>query len=216
MPDRPTLSATTREVTGKKVARLRRQGRLPGVVYGHGRESTPVTIDAHELAQLRRHTAASALVDLSLDGKRAVPVIIHAVQLDRVHHHPLHVDLFAVRMSEELVVDVPLVGTGEAPAEKLGGTLVHQVTSLKVKALPASLPESLHYDLGALVDYDASVTIADISLPEGVALVHADPGETVAKVLAPRVAEVTPEEEAPAAEAAAEATPAESGETAEA
>jgi large subunit ribosomal protein L25 len=211
MPDRPTLSATSRDVVGKKVARLRRAGRVPGVVYGHGRESTPVSIDAHELALLRRRTGASSLVDLAVDGNRAVPVIIHGVQLDRVTHRPLHVDLFAVRMSEELVVDVPLVGSGEAPAVVAGGTLVHQLSSLKVKVLPANMPESITYDLSVLVDYDATVTVADLALPDGVALAHADAGEVVARVLPPRVAETQPgglDEVEGAAEAVAAEAPA--------
>jgi len=211
MPDRPTLTATSREVVGKKVAQLRRAGLVPGVVFGHGRESTPVSIDAHELSQLRRHTGASSLVDLTVDDKRAVPVIIHGVQLDPISHRTLHVDLFAVRMSEELVVDVALVASGEAPAVAAGGTLVHQLSSLKVKVLPANMPESLTYDLGSLVDFDATITVADLVLPDGVALASADPSEVVARVLPPRVVEAaagaTDEaqgaEEAPATESAA-------------
>lgn len=211
MPDRPTLTATRRDVVGKKVARLRREGRVPGVVYGHGRESTPVSIDAHELSVLRRHTGASSLVDLTVDGDRAVPVIVHGVQLHPITHRPLHVDLFAVRMSEELVVEVPLVGAGEAPAVVAGGTLVHQLSSLKVKVLPANMPESITYDLAVLVDYDATVTVGDLALPEGVALAGADPSEVVARVLQPRVAETFaggPEEAEDTAEAPAAETPA--------
>jgi large subunit ribosomal protein L25 len=211
MPDRPILAATGRDILGKNVARLRQQGRLPAVVYGHGLESRPVSIDAHEFDALRRHTGASSLVDLAVDGKRAVPVIVHGVQLDRITHRPLHVDLFAVRMSEELLVDVPLIGSGEAPAVAAGGTLVHQMSSLKVKVLPANMPESITYDLTVLADYDATVTVADLTLPDGVAIAHADPGEVVARVLPPRVAETQPggldeaegTAEAPAAEAEA-------------
>lgn len=210
MPDRPTLSATSRDVVGKKVATLRRAGRVPAVVFGHGRESTPVSIDAHELSLLRRHTGASSLVDLTVDGKRPVPVIIHGVQVDPITRRTLHVDLFAVRMSEELVVDVPLIGTGEAPAVAAGGTLVHQLMSLKVKVLPANMPESLTYDLGALVDYDASITVADLALPDGVALAGTDPSEVVSRVLPPRVLEPVPGEES-----ALETEAAEAGEAAE-
>jgi large subunit ribosomal protein L25 len=207
MPDRPTLTATSREVVGKKVAQLRRAGLVPGVVFGHGRESTPVSIDAHELSRLRRRTGASSLVDLTVDDKRAVPVIIHGVQLDKITRRPLHVDLFAVRMSEELVVDVALVPSGEAPAVAAGGTLVHQLSSLKVKVLPANMPESLTYDLAALVDYDATITVSDLVLPDGVALAHSDPGEVVARVLPPRVVEPVPgaTDEAPAGDEAAAA-----------
>jgi len=207
MSDRPRLAAASRTVTGKKVATLRRAGQLPAVVYGHGTESEPVSIDAHEFDLLRRHVGASTLVDLAVDGKKARPVIVHGVQVDILTRRPIHLDLFAVRMTEELTVEVQLVGTGVAPATESGGTLVHPVQSVKVRALPDNLPETLTYDLSVLTDYDATITVADIVVPEGVTI-QADDAEVIARVLAPRVEEVvaaTDEgaEEAPAAEEAA-------------
>jgi len=85
---------------GKAVAQLRRDGRLPAVVFGHGVESTPVTLDAHDFDRLRRHLGANALVDLAIDGKKARPVLIHGVQVHRVTQRPIHADLFVVKMTE--------------------------------------------------------------------------------------------------------------------
>lgn len=218
MPDRPRLAATSRTVTGKKVARLRRDGRLPAVVFGHGTSSESVSLDTHEFDVLRRHAAGSALIDLSVDGGRARPVLVHGVQVHPVSRRPLHVDLFAVRMSEELTVEIPVVGTGVAPATELGGTLVHPVTTVKVRALPGNLPESLHYDLAPLTGYDVSVTVADLEVPEGVHVL-AEPADVIARVLPPRVEEAPAAEEAEeaeGAEAAAGETAAETGETGEA
>ena len=113
---RPTLAAEPRDVLGKKVARLRRAGRLPGVVFGHGLDSTAVTVDAHDFELLRRRVGPNALVDLSVDGKGAQPVLVHGVQVHPVTRRPLHVDLFLVRMTEELIVDVPLVPIGDSSA----------------------------------------------------------------------------------------------------
>ena len=84
---RATLAAEHRDVTGKKVATLRRAGRLPAVVYGHGVDSDSVSIDAHEFEQLRRHVGPNALVDLSVDGKKAQPVLVSAVQVHPVNRH---------------------------------------------------------------------------------------------------------------------------------
>src|SRR3954471_15346785 len=84
MPDRPRLAAASRTVIGKKVAHLRREGRLPAVVYGHGVDSESVSVDAHEFELLNRRTAASTLVDLSVDGGRSRPVLVHAIQV-----HPI-------------------------------------------------------------------------------------------------------------------------------
>ena len=208
MADRPALAAERRTVTGKAVARLRKEGRLPAVVYGHGTESEPVTVDAHDFDLLRRRTGASTLVDLKVEGGTARPVLVHGIQYHPVTRRPLHVDLFAVRMTEELVVEVQLVGTGLAPATETGGTLMHPTSSVRVRALPANLPDTLTYDLSSLTDYDATITIADLVAPEGVTI-QGDPTEVIARVLAPRVEEEVVAEgeaaEGEAAEAAAEA-----------
>jgi large subunit ribosomal protein L25 len=204
MSDRLRLAATSRTVTGKAVARLRRDGRLPAVVYGHGVASQSVSLDTHEFEVLRRRSGASTLIDLTVDEHKARPVLVYSVQVHPVNRRPLHVDLFAVRMTEELTVEVPLVGTGTAPASEAGGTLVHPVSTVKVRALPAKLPESIHYDLAALTSYDVTITVADLVAPEGVTI-QADPADVIARVLAPRVEEapVVGEAEAAATEAAA-------------
>src|SRR6185295_803101 len=122
---RPSLTAEPRELTGKKVSALRHAGRLPGVVYGHGVDSENVSIDAHEFELLRRHVGQNALIDLSIHGKSSRPVLVQGVQVHPVNRRPLHVDLFLVRMTEELTVDVPLVATGTSLAiENEGGTLL--------------------------------------------------------------------------------------------
>jgi large subunit ribosomal protein L25 len=212
MADRPALAAERRTVTGKAVSRLRKDGRLPGVVYGHGTDSEPLTLDAHEFEQLRKHAGASTLVDLKVEGGKARPVLISSIQVHPVNRRPLHVDLFAVRMTEELTVEVQLIGTGAAAAVENGGTLVHPTSSVKVRALPANLPDSLSYDLSPLTDFDTTITVADLVAPEGVTI-QADPAEVIARVLAPRVEEAATAAEGVegAAEGAAEGEPAEGG-----
>jgi large subunit ribosomal protein L25 len=202
MSDRPTLAATSRTVVGKGVAHLRKEGRLPAVVFGHGTESEPVTLDAHEFDLLRRHVGASTLVDLSVDGKKSRPVILHGTQMHKVTHRPIHVDLFAVRMTQELTAEVPLVGDGVAPALAGGGTLVHPTSVVKVRALPGNLPEALHYDLGVIVNYDTVITIGDLAVPADV-VIQADASEVIARVLAPRVEEAGTVAEAAPVEAPA-------------
>ncbi len=203
MPNRPSLAAASRTVTGKKVARLRDEGLLPAVVYGHGTASEPVTVDAHEFDLLRRRVGASTLVDLAVDGKKSRPVIVHGIQVHPISRRPIHIDLFAVRMTEELTVEVQLIGSGSAPAAETGGTLVHPVQSVKVRALPDNLPETLHYELSSLVDFESTITVADLVVPEGVAI-QADPSEVIARVLPPRV-EVEEVEEVEAVEGEEEA-----------
>ena len=184
---RPSLAAEPREIVGKKVASLRRDGRLPAVVFGHGIDSTSVSVDTHDFEQLRRHTGPNALVDLSVGGKKAQPVLIHGVQVHPVTRRPLHIDLFLVRMTEELTVDVPLVPTGTSVAVvDEGGTLLHNIESVKVKALPDHLPQSIEYSIESLVDFDATIHVRDLDIPGDVTLLT-DPDEVIAKVQAPRV-----------------------------
>ncbi|HXI45234.1 MAG TPA: 50S ribosomal protein L25 [Candidatus Acidoferrales bacterium] len=194
---RPTLSATHRSVTGKKVAALRRDGKIPAVVYGREVASDSLTIDAKEFETLRRHAGATTLVDLSIEGKKPTPVLVHSVQTHPVTRHPLHVDLYLVRMTEELTIDVSLVSEGTSPAVvDLGGTLNHALEHVRVKALPSDLPASIHYSIDGLATFEDLIHVSDLAIPAGVTLLT-DPGEVVARILPPRVEEV----EAPAAEA---------------
>jgi large subunit ribosomal protein L25 len=211
---RPSLAAEPRDVTGKKVAVLRRAGRLPGVVFGHGISSENVSVDAHDFELLRRNAGQNALIDLSVHGKAARPVLVHGVQVHPVHRRPLHVDLFLVRMTEELIVDVPLVATGTSLAiENLNGTLLHPIESVRVRALPDHLPQSIEYSIDGLVDFDAVVKVSDLEIPDDVTLLT-DAEEIVAKVLASRLQTEVEAEKAEEAEAAAEAAEAGEGEAA--
>ncbi len=210
---RPTLAATHRDVTGKKVAVMRRAGRLPAVVFGHGHASQSLSLDTHDFELLQRRIGQNALVDLSVDGKKSTPVLIHGVQRDPVHRRMLHVDLFAVRMTEELTVDVPLVFVGESYAiDKLGGTLLHMIESVKIRALPDHLPQAIEVAIDGLIDFEATIHVRDLTIPADATLLT-DLDETVARVQQPRVEEVeapvegvgegAPEGEAAEGEAAA-------------
>ncbi len=195
--DRPTLAATERTVTGKKVAHLRREGRLPAVIFGRGLESSSVSVDTHEFELLRRRAGANTLIDLSVDGGKAAPVLVHGVQTSVITRRPLHVDLFVVRMTEELTVDVPLVSEGESDAvENGGGTLLHVMENVRVRALPDHLPQSIHYSIASLATFDDLIHVSDLEIPSDATLLN-DPTEVVARVLPPRV-----EEEPVVAEAA--------------
>jgi large subunit ribosomal protein L25 len=210
---RPTLAAEHREITGKAVNRLRKAGRLPAVVYGHGVESTNLSVDTHDFELLRRRTGPNALVDLSVDGKKAKPVLIHGVQVHPVDRRIVHVDLFLVRMTEEMTVDVPLVPVGVSAAiDVAGGTLIHMTETVRVKALPDHLPQSIEYAIDGLVDFDTAIYVRELTVPDDVTLLT-DGDDIVAKVQAPRVEEVAVPAEA-AAEEGAEAADGESAEAA--
>jgi large subunit ribosomal protein L25 len=227
---RPKLSARPRDVRGKHVAQLRRDGVLPAVVYGAGVESQSISIDAHEFELLHRAAGRNALIDLSIegDGAKATPVLLQAIQEHPVSRHPLHVDLLVVNLEEERTVDVPIAFVGESEAvDKQGGVLLHMRDAVQVRAKPDNLPSAIEIDISPLVDFDAVLHVSDLVIPEGVTLIT-DPHEAVARVQPPRVeeepvvaeveaeGEAAPEGEgeaegAPAAEGAAEGGAAETG-----
>jgi large subunit ribosomal protein L25 len=208
MPDRPELTVQRRHVTGKRVARLRRQGIVPAVIYGHDHASEPVQVDARAFEQLRRRVGRNALVDLHVENGRPSPVLVHAVQEHPVNRHVLHVDFLLVRMTEELTVDVPIALTGTSDAvEKLGGTLLHLVDRVKVRALPADLPDVLELDVAPLRSFDEVLHVRDLPVPPRVTVLT-DPEEPIGRVQPPRVEE---EVVAAAGVEAAEAAGAEPG-----
>lgn len=209
--DRPTLAALPRTEMGKATSHLRKAGRIPAVVFGHG-ESMSVSVDEHEFQLLRRRAGANALIDLEIEGDRTTPVVINGVQLHRVHRTPLHVDLFRVKMTEDMTVDVVVHGIGESEAvTKEGGTLLHAVDHVRVRARPDRLPKFIEVDITTLASFDSVIAVRDLPVPAGATILN-DPDEVIFRVLAPRVVEVEPGAEA---EVAAPAVPAEAGAPAE-
>jgi large subunit ribosomal protein L25 len=200
----------SRDVTGKHVQHLRRNGKLPAVVFGNGVPSSNVTLDAHDFELIRKHSGANTLFDLQVDGGRATPTLVRGVQIHPVTRRPLHVDLFAVRMNEEMVVDVPIVAVGESPAITHGGGTLNHIDSVKVRALPDHLPQAIEVSIEGLRTWEDAIHARDLAIPSDVTLVT-DLDEVIARVLAPRVEEVA---EVVELEAAAPAKAAEADESA--
>ena len=200
--DSISLSARPRSETGRHVHTLRREGAVPAVLYGHKVAPQALVIDAKEMERTWHHAGKTHLVDVHVEGhKGARKALIKDLQFHPRSGHMLHVDLFAVNLREKITSDVPVIVVGESPAvqQKLGQ--VQQVVStLRVESLPADLPAQLTVDISGLTEVDQGITIGEIEVPKGVALVHAEPSETVVKIAAVRVRE----EAAPEAEAAAE------------
>lgn len=186
MSERALLKAERRTVTGKKVKQLRRQGKLPGVVYGKVVEAPiPVVLDYKEAARVLRGATGSEILDLELEGQ-TLPVLVREKQKDFIKGTLLHVDFQAVSMTETIWAEVPIELEGEAPAVKnYGAVLVHNLDVLEVQALPGDLPERIVIDLGRLEEIGDMITVADLVLPSSVK-VMADPDEPIVVATAPR------------------------------
>jgi large subunit ribosomal protein L25 len=214
------LTAEPRAVRGKKVASLRRAGRVPAVVYGAGVESEAISLDLHEFELLQRHTGRNAVLDLTVTGDgKARPVLLHEIQVHPISRKALHVDLLVVNLQEEMTVDVPLHPIGESPAvDKMGGVLLHLSERISVRAKPDDLPSAIEIDVTPLDSFEAVLHASDLQMPDGVTLLT-DPAEALLRVQPPRIeeeaipAEAAEAGEAPAGEAESAAEPTAEGST---
>jgi large subunit ribosomal protein L25 len=220
--ERLTLQARRREERGSsRVRRLRLAGLVPGVVYGRGREPVAVAVDARALRDaLHTHAGRNVLIDLVVGDGDGQPttVMVKEIQRDIFRRDVIHVDFHAIDLAQTLQVRVPLVFAGQPAGVASGGVLDIHLREVEVECLPTAIPDQLEVDVSGLGVGD-SIHARDLRLPSGVALVT-PPGETVASVVQPRVAEEAPPAaaEAPAADAAgaapaAEARPADQSRT---
>jgi large subunit ribosomal protein L25 len=199
------LAATVRNGTGKGAARsVRRENRVPGVIYGGGEAAQPISLDYKTLNQLiYAGHFLTTIFELDVDGK-VERVIPRDYQLDVVKDTPLHVDFLRLKPGSSLRVDVPVhvVGMESSPGIKMGGTLniVRHTIELRVPA--DNIPEAITVDISKAGIND-SIHISSITLPEGCKPIIADRDFTMVTIAPPAKAEETPAAAAAAAPAAA-------------
>lgn len=176
MGDKITLKVDERDVRGKKVAQLRRQGLTPGVVYGPGMEPVAVQVPEGELKKVV--AAAGKHTPVHLTGKTRRIAMIKDADIDPTRNAIRHISFHAVRADQLVVAEVPihLTDQGESEAEKAGLIILQNLDHLEVKALPMDLPEALELSVLSLTEDGQKLTVGDITLPSGVELVEHDTG----------------------------------------
>jgi large subunit ribosomal protein L25 len=208
------LKVTERKVLGKQVKKLRRDGILPCNIYGKGIKSTAVQVPQKDFDAVYKEAGETGLVDIEL-GEKVTPVLIHNMQKD-FRGNVLHADFFQVNLKEKVKTMIPLeiVGEPKAVLDKIG-LLMNILSEVEVEALPAELPENIEVNVEHLANIDDQITVADLKVPEGVAvLTEADQviskiGELVTKEAAAEAAAEEAAAEAAKEETGAEGTPAE-------
>src|SRR3989344_4219414 len=199
--------------------KLRKQSKIPAVVYGHGSENRSIVLDYRAFEKLYNSAGTSSLADLAVEGtSKPLKVLISEVQRDPVTSKLIHVDLHQVRMDEKIRTEINLEFVGESSAVKsLGGNLVVNANTLTVECLPQDLISSIPVDISPLVELDQNIHVRDLNVPSGMTVMDSPDGSVVS-VLAPRVEKVevaAPAETVPGEAVAGEGAVAEEGATTE-
>jgi large subunit ribosomal protein L25 len=186
------IPAEKREVVGKKVKVLRREGKLPAIIYGHGIDPISIVLDARDASRTLAKATSSSLITIELDGKQ-YPTLVREKQLDFIRNSLIHVDFLAVSMTEKITASVGVQVVGEAPAVKeFGAILVTGLTELEVECLATDLPERFTVDVSGLAEISSGVYVKDVTPPPNVEILS-DPEEVI--VVATAMVEEEIEEE---------------------
>jgi large subunit ribosomal protein L25 len=198
--EKVALKATRREVLGKKVGALRRAGKLPAVLYGHGIKSTPVMLDDREATLRLSHLTSSSLVMIELDGQE-YPALVREKQRDYLKNVLLHVDFQVISMTEKVTTKVGIELSGTAPAVKaFNAVIVTVLSELEIECMPQDLPARVVVDISGLAEIGAAIHVRDVVISDRVKILD-DPDEAI--VVASATREEKAAEEAPAEEEAA-------------
>ena len=211
-----TLPVQPRDVLGKKVSQLRRQGITPVHLYGAGGEPKALQVDSLALRRVLTHVGHNRPVEVITEGTSDRSLaFVREIQFHPLTLDVLHVDFFRVDVAATTTVDVPLELVGDSNAVHLGGSLIQNLHTVTVEARPLDVPGSIQVDVSVLDDFDKNIRVSDVVVPEGVTVLT-DGEQMIAHVAAPVGVEVEEAEGAPEAPPAPEIVVEEAGDAEEA
>lgn len=164
--EKAVIEATRRSVTGKQVGALRRAGKLPGVMYGHQFDPTPIEMNYRESAKILHGVTQSQIITIQLDGKD-FSALVRERQMNYIRNEFLHVDFQVVSLTEKLRTKVSIELTGVSPAVKdYNGVVVHEMNEIEVEGLPGDLPEVIIVDISSLTSIGDSITVGQLTISD--------------------------------------------------
>ena len=183
------IEAKIRKELGKKTKKLRKNNFLPAVLYGHGIKNISLSLNYNSFDKVFSKAGESSLIDLKIDNKNPVKVLVHDIQKNPVTGFYIHVDFYQVKMTEKITTEVELEFIGESKAVKeQGGILVKSLDKVEIECLPKDLIQSIQVDISHLNNFNDMIRIADLKLPAGIEIKE-KMDEVVALVQPPRTEE---------------------------
>ncbi|MEK7062160.1 MAG: 50S ribosomal protein L25 [Patescibacteria group bacterium] len=181
------LTVQKREILGKQLKGLRKQGFIPAEFYGREAENLHLSVPVKEFGKIFKEAGESTIIKLNVDGKK-INALIHDVQKNSLTDAILHIDFYGIKMDEKIRVSIPLLFSGESLAVKEGGVLIKAIHELEIEALPADLPHHIEVDLEKLAAIGDSILVKDLNFSKG-AKVLINMETVVATVVEPKVEE---------------------------
>ncbi len=177
------VQVSNRKLVGKKVKQLRKQNQIPGVIFGMGKKSEPISITSQELNRLYETAGESGLLELEVNGGQLVNAIISEVQKHPLTEQLIHVNFRQVNLTEKISTKVPVVLEGEAPIVKTGeGIALHLLNEIEVTCLPQDIPHEIRVDITTLTQIDAALQVKDLPIDHTKVQLEADPEDFVVKI----------------------------------
>ena len=206
--DTMTLEVQLRD-KNLKAKDLLRQNLIPLEYYGKGVENKSFQVDYQTFRRLFRTAGTNTVIELNVDGKEKMNVLVHDLQRDPVTDNIKHVDIINVRMDQEIQTKVPVELTGNAPAVKeQGGILMHHLHEVEIKCLPNDLVHEFTVNVDSLVDFQTFIRVKDLEVPKGITILTGEE-DIIATVVAPKTESDASTEESAEAEGSTEEASAE-------
>jgi large subunit ribosomal protein L25 len=188
------IKATNRNLIGKKVKILRKEGKLPAVIYGYKMTPTPITLDLRDATSILNKLSSSSVINIDLEGKEHA-ALVREKQRDFIKGNLLHVDFQVVSLTEKVHTNVAIVLVGESPALKeYFALIVTGITAVEVESLPEDLPERITVDISGLTEIGDAIYLKEVPIPANVDLLT-DPEELIAVATAVKEEVIEEEEE---------------------
>ncbi|MFQ5856053.1 MAG: 50S ribosomal protein L25 [Anaerolineae bacterium] len=192
------LTAEKREIIGKKVKRIRREGLVPAIIYGSAIDPIPIQVDTHEVSTVLRRAGANRLITVNVKGDRKPHITLaRAVQRDVITRNLLHVDFQEVVLTETITSEVPINLEGTPDIVVRGEAIINQsLDAIEIEALPTDLIPFINIDISGLEEIDDSVFVRDLDLPDQITILT-DPDEMIVRIGHPELEVEEVEEEVP-------------------
>ena len=186
--DVPTLKLDERTLTGKKVRRLRRQGVTPVHVYGAGINPANLQVDDRTLNRLLPQVGSNVPISVEYEGQDGENIcFVREIQRHPVTETVIHVDFLRVDVTQTVAAEVPIILVGASPAvTQMAGTLLQNIQSLSIEALPMNMPAELTVDISGLVDFDSTLSVSDVEVPGNVTVLN-ELEDVIVRVAPPRL-----------------------------